>query len=126
MRIFIPCALILSAALPGTAFAADPSRGLESLRQPVVTNGVAHVPGCPDWSDNKTHANPFESMSSNYGCATNSNLAAMIADPADLLRGRAATEGAAEVATRAIKAYRETAPSGKGGQVEKVSAKGGN
>jgi pilus assembly protein CpaD len=126
MRTFIPCALILSAVLPGAAIAADPSRGLESLRQPVVTNGVAHVPGCPDWSDNKAHPSPFESMSSNYGCATNSNLAAMIADPADLLQGRVATDGGGEVATRAIKSYRETPPSGKGGQVEKVSAKGGN
>ncbi len=54
------------------------------------------------------------------------NLAAMIADPADLIRGRSASASPAEVAVRALKAYRETQASGKGGQLEKVSAKGGN
>jgi pilus assembly protein CpaD len=52
----------------------------------VVSRIKASVPNCPDWSrasqpDMTGHA------SSNYGCATNSNLAAMIANPEDLVSG---------------------------------------
>lgn len=53
----------------------------------VLTRSRASVPSCPDWSkqseDNYTGGNH-----TNYGCATNSNLAAMIADPEDLVRGQ--------------------------------------
>lgn len=53
----------------------------------VVTRSNASVPSCPDFSvDHDRNYNA--SNHSNYGCATNSNLAAMIADPEDLVRGR--------------------------------------
>lgn len=53
----------------------------------VVTRSQASVPSCPDWST--THENNYNGGNhSNYGCASNSNLAAMIADPEDLVRGR--------------------------------------
>ena len=53
----------------------------------VVTRSQASVPSCPDWST--THENNYNSGNhSNHGCATNSNLAAMVADPEDLVRGR--------------------------------------
>jgi pilus assembly protein CpaD len=53
----------------------------------VVTRSRASVPSCPDWST--THENNYNGGNhSNYGCATNSNLAAIIADPEDLVRGR--------------------------------------
>jgi len=53
----------------------------------VVTRSQASVPSCPDWST--THENNYNGGNhSNYGCATNSNLAAIIADPEDLVRGR--------------------------------------
>lgn len=52
----------------------------------VVSRMRASVPGCPDWS--RDSGNEFEQhTSSNYGCAVNGNLAAMVADPADLVRG---------------------------------------
>jgi pilus assembly protein CpaD len=90
----------------------------------VVARRRAVVPGCPNWTqasqpdwDNKTM--------SNYGCAVNSNLAAMIADPQDLVHGR---EGAAVTdtvtAARAIEMYRSKAPTGAGGLAD-VSPKGG-
>ncbi len=53
----------------------------------VVTRSKASVPTCPDHASNH-EANYNASVSSNYGCATNSNLAAMIADPEDLVRGQ--------------------------------------
>ena len=53
----------------------------------VVTRSSASVPSCPDWSTTSDR-NYDSSNHSNYGCSTNSNLAAMIADPEDLVRGR--------------------------------------
>ena len=89
----------------------------------VVARRRAVVPGCPNWSghsqpdwDNKTM--------SNYGCAVNSNLAAMIANPEDLVHGR---EGSAVsdtlAATRAVDMYRTKQPTGQGG-LQDVSVKG--
>jgi pilus assembly protein CpaD len=53
----------------------------------VVTRSQASVPSCPD--HRTTDGQNFNSgNSSNYGCAMNSNLAAMVADPEDLVRGR--------------------------------------
>jgi pilus assembly protein CpaD len=90
----------------------------------VVARRRASVPGCPKWTyrsqpdwDNKTM--------SNYGCSVNANLAAMVADPEDLLHGR---EGAVVIdprtATRAVDVYRSKAPSGSG-DLKDVSPKGG-
>lgn len=56
----------------------------------VVTRSKASVPNCPNWSKT-TEANYNSSNHPNYGCATNSNMAAMIADPEDLVRGREST-----------------------------------
>jgi pilus assembly protein CpaD len=53
----------------------------------IVSRSTASVPSCPNWSKT-TEANYNSSNSSNYGCAYNSNLAAMVADPEDLVRGQ--------------------------------------
>lgn len=53
----------------------------------VVTRSAASVPSCPDWSTTDDR-NYNTSNHSNYGCSVNSNLAAMVADPEDLVRGR--------------------------------------
>ncbi len=53
----------------------------------VVTRSSASVPNCPNWSKT-TESNYNASTDPNYGCASNSNMAAMIADPEDLIRGR--------------------------------------
>lgn len=93
----------------------------------VVSRAVAEVPNCPDWS--RTSQPEFNSNSmSNYGCATNSNLAAMIANPEDLVRGR--TDGSvtdASTGGRAINALRKAAPTGQGGTTLKSeSTRSGN
>ncbi|HEX7780853.1 MAG TPA: CpaD family pilus assembly protein, partial [Vicinamibacterales bacterium] len=56
----------------------------------VVTRSVASVPGCSDWSKNSENSLMNET-STNFGCAVNGNLAAMIANPEDLVRGSNAT-----------------------------------
>src|SRR3546814_8986535 len=81
----------------------------------VVTRMSASVPNCPDFSREGNHE--FEgSMTSNFGCAVNSNLAAMVARPQDLVRGQ---PGAPSVdpatATKAIQTFRAAKPTGAGG-----------
>lgn len=81
----------------------------------VITRSKAEVPGCPDWSAD-SDANPLNATSSNYGCAVNSNMAAMVADPEHLIKG-AETRGSTVImsSTKAISSYREQAPSGQEG-----------
>lgn len=100
--------LLLSGDVPVTTGAVPPG----SIRV-IVSRASAHVPGCPDWSS-KSSINPNNATSSNYGCATNSNLAAMVADPNDLIKGASAERNDPISATRAIKTYREKAPTGAG------------
>jgi pilus assembly protein CpaD len=56
----------------------------------VVTRSDATVPNCPNWSKH-TESNYNSSNHPGYGCATNGNLAAMVADPEDLVNGREST-----------------------------------
>lgn len=100
--------LLLSADVPVTTGAVP-----EGHVRIVVTRASAFVPGCPNW-DSKTSLNPTNSTSSNYGCATNSNLAAMVADANDLIKGATTKESDPSAATRAIKVYREKPPTGAG------------
>ncbi|EAQ29238.1 hypothetical protein NAP1_00660 [Erythrobacter sp. NAP1] len=81
----------------------------------VITRSDASVPGCPDWST-KSDMNYNNASSPGYGCAINSNMAAMIANPEDLLEGQKGS-GETVIATsnRAIRTYREAAPTGAGG-----------
>lgn len=89
----------------------------------VVSRSTATVPGCPDWSQ-PSQPNFTSSAMSNYGCATNMTMAAMIADPEDLVRGVASQGGDAETATKAIRSWREAAPTAKAG-LKVESVKGG-
>lgn len=92
----------------------------------VITRARAHVPGCPDWSA-KSDVTLNNSTSSNYGCATNSNLAAMVANPEHLLQG---ADGGSETvvmsASKAIDSYRRATPSGAGGTVVTQTSSTGN
>lgn len=91
----------------------------------VVSRSKASVPGCPDYS--RVSQPEFDSnTSSSQGCAINSNLAAMVADPADLVRGELGS-GTTDPATavRAIDAFRKAAPGGAGGTVVKAESAGG-
>ncbi|QJU59509.1 hypothetical protein HL653_18690 [Sphingomonas sp. AP4-R1] len=115
-------AIVASLPLAGCAVG---DRGLVSPHQPVVSAAGATVANCPDWSDRTLPMS--EGQSSNYGCATAVNLAAMVADPNDLVRGRTDVAAAADAtkATRAIKAWRDIGPSAMRG-IEKTSSKAGN
>jgi pilus assembly protein CpaD len=78
----------------------------------VVSRRRAEVPGCPDWSI-QAQPNYSNANASNWGCAVNSNLAAMVADPVDLIHGReAGSVTDATTATRAVDLYRKQTPTG--------------
>ena len=89
----------------------------------IVSRRRAEVPGCPNWS-RPAQPDFNNQSSSNFGCAVNSNLAAMIADPIDLIHGR---EGAGvndnATSAKAVDLYRKTVPTGSKG-LQAVSTKG--
>jgi len=80
----------------------------------VVSRAVASVPGCPDWST-RSDLNPNNATSRNYGCATSSNMAAMVANKEDLIHGQSGV-GDTVVATntKAIDSFRAKQPTGAG------------
>ena len=89
----------------------------------VVSRTHASVPGCPDYT--RTYVPNFNAhTSSNYGCAINTNLARMIANPTDLVRGAQDPSGTydARSGTRAISTMRDTKPTGDGGTWVKSKA----
>ena len=108
--------IIMGDAAPVTEGAVAPG-----IARVVVSRTVASVPGCPDWSAD-SDANPNNATSPGYGCAVNGNLAAMVADPEDLLRGQRGTgETVVMSSTKAINSYREQEPTGNGGLPETES-----
>lgn len=115
-RVAAEYGLLLDAGAPLTTGSVQPG----SVRV-IVGRSTASVPGCPNWE--RKPAGP-SGTSSNYGCATNSNLAAMIADPSDLVLGQAGSVSDTATGTKAIKIYRETAPTGTKG-LEAVSSRSG-
>jgi pilus assembly protein CpaD len=111
--------LLLSDGAPVTAGMVQPGSA-----RVIVTRATASVPGCPNWRQAKLSGAAI-STESNFGCATNSNLAAMIANPEDLVLGQEGVpSGDAATASKAIKTYRDAAPSGAGG-IKAVSTTGG-
>lgn len=80
----------------------------------IVRRATASVPGCPDWSA-KQETNGALGAGSNYGCGVNSNWAAMVANPEDLVRGQESdSDLRTATSNRAISTYREKKPTGAG------------
>ena len=81
----------------------------------IVSRMAATVPSCPDWSRPSSPNLSGDAMS-NYGCATNSNLAAMVSDPRDLISGRTtSTVVDATMSTKAIGTFRKAPNTGASG-----------
>lgn len=73
----------------------------------IVSRNRAEVAACPNWSA-PSQPNFDNAMMSNFGCAVNSNVAAMVANPEDLFNGRsgpAASDGVA--GAKAVQMYRD-------------------
>jgi len=113
--------LLVNSDAPVTAGAIAPGTA-----RVVVSRSTATVPGCPDWSA-KSDVNLNNATYSNYGCATNSNLAAMVADPEHLLHGATGTgETVVMSSSKAISSYREQKPTGEKGLKESTTSEGSN
>ena len=65
------------------AIGAMPESGVVRV---VVTRHLVKAPGCPDYSQPNT-PNYQNATSSNFSCASRTNLAAQVANPADLVDG---------------------------------------
>jgi pilus assembly protein CpaD len=106
-RVAAEYGLLLSDGAPIVSGAPEPG-----AMRVIVSRSIARVPGCP-FADE--HQGPT-ATSRNYGCAVNSNLAAMIADPNDLVLGEAGSAaGDPATAAKAIKTYRDAKPTGAAG-----------
>jgi pilus assembly protein CpaD len=115
-RVAAEYGLLLSEGAPVTAGQVQPG----SLRV-IVSRSRAHVPNCPNWD---MPGGP-SSTSSNYGCAVNSNLAAMVADPSDLVLGQSGSvSGDAHTGAKAVGAYRRRALTGADGKVKSEATRG--
>jgi len=112
--------LMLSDGAPVTAGAVQPG-----MVRVVVTRTRAEVPNCPNWSE-PSQPNFANRSMSNTGCAVNSNLAAMVANPEDLIYGR---EGSSSVdaitSAKAVQSYRNAVPTGQQG-LKEINTKKGN
>jgi len=86
------------------ASAADPQLSANTIRV-HADRTVVTAPGCPDWSKPEADE-PNNLPSSNYGCATEANLAAMIANPADLVKPKQGGKADGTVAARGVELYR--------------------
>lgn len=102
--------LLVSDGAPVTQGYVDPGKV-----RVVVTRSRAYVPGCPDWTEHVTEYGN-NATSQGYGCSINGNLAAMIADPEQLLHGAAGTGNTVIMSsTKAIETYREAKPTSAAG-----------
>lgn len=88
----------------------------------IVSRARAEVPNCPDWSQ-PSNPNYNNKMMPGFGCSVNANLAAMVANPEDLVHGREGTGiGDPMTGTKAVNYYRSTPPTGTGG-LKEISTK---
>lgn len=110
--------LLVSSAVPVTAGAVAPG-----YLRVTITRASARVPGCPNWASNSSSSDS-NATSSNYGCATNANLAAMVADPNDLIKGSRNEQPDPSAATKPIRVFRDREPTGKG-ELKEVSTSAG-
>lgn len=73
----------------------------------VVSRREASVPGCPNW-DRASNPNFSNQTMPNFGCGVNTNLAAMVANPQDLIHGQAGSGvGDAVAGAKAVQMYRD-------------------
>jgi pilus assembly protein CpaD len=116
---------MLLSAEPAPVTAGHPPAG--SIRV-VVSRSTAAVPNCPDWGIGNTPTHNNTTMS-DYGCATATNMSAMLANPQDLVgdpHGYRTSD--AMISVKAIKAYRDASTTGANNTLKNESSKnaGGN
>lgn len=111
--------ILVSDGAPVTAGMIQPGQA-----RVVLTRSTASVPGCPDWSAS-SDMNYTNGTSPGYGCAVNSNLAAMVANPEDLIEGQSGSgTTVVSTGTKAIDSYRNQTPTGEQGLKASATSEG--
>lgn len=111
--------LMVAASAPVTTGAVPPG-----MVRVIVSRTRASVPGCPNWSV-PAQPNYNNRTMSNFGCSVNGNLAAMVANPEDLIHGREGSGlGDTRTAVKAVDTYRKAEPTGTKGLQETTTKKG--
>ncbi len=109
----------------GTDAPATPGYVNAGTARIIITRSSATVPGCPDWGT-RTDTNMHNATASGYGCAINGNLAAMVANPQDLVKG---TKGSLPTISangaKAVDVHLAVPPSGGGGTALKAASSKG-
>jgi len=88
-------------SMTGNAPTLEASHVKVQVRRYTVT-----VPGCPNWTADPTTTSD-NIVHSNWSCANTSNLGLMVANPADLNRGRVMGTADADLLTKRIRDYRK-------------------
>jgi pilus assembly protein CpaD len=88
-------------ARPIALAALPPNRALVEIDRTLVG-----LPACPNWSK-RPYSDFTNQPSSNYGCATTTDLGLMVASPADLVRGQPLARADGEPAVNAVDHYLE-------------------
>jgi pilus assembly protein CpaD len=87
----------------------------------IVSRSTASVPGCPIWEDPQLGVP--NRTSTNFGCAINSNLAQMVADPNDLVLGQNSSGDLSYSGPKAVKTYRDRTQTGVAGLSKEAGGK---
>lgn len=97
----LPYGIVVTGRLPGTA----------SPDHAVVTVGrtLVRLPDCPNWSKQNESTDFTNTVASNFGCATVTNLGRMVANPTDLASGQALGFAQGNPAVAAVGRYQADA-----------------
>ena len=101
--------LIVGAGIPKTAIRYVPYGGAGPGSEPPIVliyeRYFANPSECGNWPRNLAHE-PYNKPYAEFGCASQNNLAAMVADPRDLIRLRPMSPGDAERRREVFESYR--------------------
>lgn len=110
--------LMVASGAPMTPGAVPPG-----MVRVVVARTRAAVPNCPNW-DKPSQPTWDHAQMPNFGCGVNSNYAAMVANPQDLVFGREGSGvGDNRTSVKALDSYRKAVPTGTTG-LKDINTKG--
>jgi len=102
--------MLAKAGVPEASVSFTPYRASGAAQSaPIIMSYkqfVASVAPCGDWSENLAY-DPSNGTPKNFGCATQTNLAAMVADPSDLVTPRNMTPSDAQRRDEVFAKYRK-------------------
>ncbi|MGQ0674168.1 MAG: CpaD family pilus assembly protein [Hyphomicrobium sp.] len=121
--------ILSDTGIPETAIAIEAYSQAGDPQPPIRVSYLRYIaegPHCGQWTTNLAHE-PQNLPHPNLGCATQKNLAAMVANPADLLGPRSETSRSGERRDTVWEKYTQgDVTNAKKGEDERVSTQGGS